>query len=870
MSTRCLLLCLTLLLALLLSSCACARVLAEWDFARPEASSQAASSPGLSTPPPVVGWRDEAGSAPEISAQGTLWPGSANGLSLRSPATNLPTEAFQAVEIAVSFDKPGLAHLLWQGEAFGRAQNGWQGPLPIEAPADGRVHELRLLPFWQNVKTIEGLRLVAPPGMRLRLLSLRIVGSDLPPGDHTSWDFTSPAQAGQWLPVGAAATLSPSSSGLQVTLNQPSALIVSPSLDLPTFQYEWLSARITSRQPARVKLQWACSGSRGLHGPELQLRPGTHTYNVRCGADKSWAGSLRGLAFEVSGLPRTELTLEALTLASEPQGSADLATLYAGSLEPTVRADRTFRLVWALQNEGGQEARAIKVTATAGEGVIIADGVLAVDRMDHGVPEVLTWLVKAPGPATVVLEAEYDGKVQREEVELPVQPALSSPPTELPKPVPAAVEGLTLAAHYHTPPPPAYGPEALDRGLYHRPYLGDYEPTPEVMDWQIKWSLEHGINAWILDIGDEAQSATLDAFLSSEFSRQMQFCLRWTAPVPSTEAAVDLFGGRLAPILAQRNYLRLAGKPVVLVAGALRHTSDGWGLSDLKQLSDQLPVTLVACLPLDAANDELLAKAGYAAAVDLHTNDEFPRAATPLEDWQLAAAAGTPHLLSLQPAWSDSMTPARLQTLLRIALLRARKTDPCAFPFIIVGDFNGAQGIEPRRPEGFEWLRAIATVVGANLPGEFTREDLGMPSYDRPHPPPPSHWEFDDKESWSSAMGMSVMRVANGELTGRTDSDQPAIFGGETMLDTREFSTVIIALSASAGTEGRLYWRTNLRKFNRDNSLPFKLIADGAIHEYRLNVAQAAGWRGYLEGLRIDPTDVVGAAIALDYVRVVP
>ena len=856
MSKRCLLPCLTLLLWALLSSSASARVLAEWTF----------TAPGS-------GWRDEAGSAGEVGTQGTLWPGSASGLSLRSPALNLPTEAFQSIEIGVSFEQPGLVHLLWQGQAFGRAQTGWQGPLPVETPADGKVHQLRLLPFWQNVKTIEGLRFVGPPGTRLRLVSLRLLGPDVPPGDHTSWDFTSPAQAGQWLSVGGAATLAPAAAGLQVTLNQPSALIVSPALDLPTFQYEWLSARITAPQPARAKLQWACSGSRGLHGPELALRPGTHTYNVRCGVDKSWAGSLRGLAFEVNGPPRTELTVQAVTLAAEPQGAADLATIYAGPLEATIRAGRTFCLVWALQNEGGQEARSVRLTATAGEGVIIPDGVQAVARMDHGVPEVMTWLVRASAPATVVLQAEYEGKVLREEVNLPVEPALAETPTQLPPPAVAPSQGVTLAALYRTPPPASIGPEALDRAVYHRPYLGDYEPSPEIMDWQIKWSLEHGLGAWVLDIGDDEQAATLDAFLSSGFSRQMQFCLRWTAPVPTVEAARELFGERLAPVLAQPNYLRLpdkSGKPVVFIANALRHTTEGWGLSDLKALSDQLPVTLVACLPLDTVNAELLQRAGYAAAVDLHTEGGFPHGASPLEDWQQAAAAGTPHLLSLQPAWNEGMTPARLQTLLRIALLRARKTDPCALPLIIAGDFNGPQSLEPRRPEGFQWLKAVADAMGLQAPTELMPEDLGLEPYDRPLPLPPSRWEFDSKESWNSGMGMSVLRIADGQLTGRTDSTEPAIFGGETSLDTRDCSAVLIGMSVSAGTEGRLYWRTNLRKFNRDNSLPIRLIADGAMHEYRLDVAGHPGWRGYLEGLRLDPTNAAGAAIALDYVRVVP
>ncbi|MHB8994490.1 MAG: hypothetical protein ACYC63_04490 [Armatimonadota bacterium] len=847
------LLCLTLLLCLLLTSCAHARVLVEWDLTHA-----------------AGGWKDEAGSTPQFGTDGALWPGSEAGVSLRSPSLSLPTDAFQTIELSISFEKAGSAHLLWQGEAFGRSQSGWHGPLPVEAPADGEVHELRLLPLWQNVKRIEGLRIVAPPGTRMRLRSLLIITPDVPAGDHTSWDFTSSTQAGQWQPVASAATLAASPQGLQVRLNQPSSLIVSPPLDLPTFQYEWLSLRLSSPRPLKAKLQWACSATRGLHGPELQLRPGTHTYNVRCGVEKSWAGQLRGLAVEVLGGPGDQLTLQALTLSNEPQGAADLTTAYAGPLEPVIRPNRTFRLCWTLVNEGGQEARDVKVTAIPGEGVILPGGSLAASRLDHGVPETLTWLVKTPAPATVTLRAEYARKVLEETVKLPVAEAAELPPPgALPRPVPAAVEGVNLAAHYHAPPPPAYGPQALDRMLYQRPYLGDYAATPEVLDWQIKWSLEHGINTWIFDIGSGDEAATLDAFLGARFARQMQFCLRWTTPVPTVDAAEALLGETLAAVLAHPNYLRVEGKPVVLVANALRRTTEGWGLSDLKALPARLPLTLLACLPLDAANADLLQKAGYAAAIDLHTEGTFPRAATPLQDWQQAADAGTPHALSLQPAWREGMTPEKLQTLLRVALLRARKTDPCALPLIVAGDFNSENSLEPRRPEGFRWLTAIAAAVGAPAAAQLVPEDVALGPYDRTNPAPVSHWEFDSKDGWTSAMGMSVLRVAAGELTGRTDSTEPAIFGGETKLDTRLAKAIVIGMSASAGTHGRLWWRTSLRKFSRDNSLPFELIADGAIHEYRLEVEQLPGWRGYLEGLRIDPTNDAGAAIALDYVRVV-
>lgn len=837
---------------LLLPAVGSAAVLGEWDFTR------------LNT-----GWRDEAGSVPQLGPAGTLWPGAAGGVSVRSPALSIPAAAFQAVEIAVSFEQPGQAHLLWRGEAFGRSSSGWQGPLPVQAPADGQVHLLRLLPFWQNVKVIEGLRLVAPPGTRLRLKTLRLTGQDLPPGDHTSWDLTSPAQAGQWLPLSGGATLTGTPEGLRVALSQPTVLLVSAPLDLPAFRYEWLSARLTAAAAGQVRVQWACSGQRGLHGPSFALRPGTHTYNVRCAAEKSWAGQGRGLALELAGAAGTAVTIEAMTLASEPQGAADLRSLYAGPLEPRLRQGRAFRLAWALQNEGGLEAREVKVTALPSAGVTLPEGPLAVARMDHGVPEVLTWLATASGPATVVLQAEYAGRVLREEVRL--TPEQSPAPTEpLPPPVALAVPGVAVAAHYHTPPAACYGPGALDRMLYRRPYLGDYEVTPAALEWQLRWSLEHGLNTWILDLGTPEDEATLDAFLGTRSARQMQFCLRWTAPVPTSSAGRELLAAQLAPVLAQPNYLRLQDKPAVLVASALRRTDEGFGLSDLSELAAAMPVTLLACAPLEAAGADLLHKAGYAAAVDLHTDEAFPRSPTPLQDWQAAAEAGTPHALCLQPAWQEAMVPARLQALLGVALLRARKTDPCALPLVIAGDLNAEVSLEPRRPDGFQWLRAIAAAAGATAVPEFAPVDLGRADFSRRYPAPPSSWEFDTKDTWNSAMGLSVLRIADGLLTGRTDSAEPAIFGGETLLNTQSCSAVLLAMSASEGTEGRLYWRTSLRKFARDNSLAFKLAADGAIHEYRLEVGRCPGWRGYLEGLRLDPTNAAGATIAIDYLRLVP
>jgi len=764
---------------------------------------------------------------------------------------------------------PGPVHLVWQGESRAGAATGWQGALPVLAPADGAVHALRLLPLWQNLKTVTGLRLIGPPGLELRLRSLQIAGPDRAPSAQAEWQFSNPSQAGQWLPLLGAAVLRPQADGTQLRLLDRDVMLVSPPLELPAYRAEWLCLDLTMPAPVTAQLQWATTVQRGLHGPTLALRPGRHTYDIHCGEEESWNGDLMGLALTVQSGGTGELTLHSLRLGNEPLGAADLRTTFAGPVEPVIDTARAFRFAWVLQNDGGAEAKAIRITVSADDTVSLPTSDVVVDRLPHGMPEPVTWLVKASGPGTVHLRAECGDRTLTEDVALQPVAAPEEPATGR-VPPPTAKGQHPVFAHLHEAPPAGMGPDILDRMLYHRPYLGDYELQPEVVDWQAKWALEHGVTGFIVDVR-KGEGKTLDAVLGSRVGRQMGLCLRWTDPTPTVEAARDLLA-ELAPVMAQPNILRQQGKPVLLVGQALQRGREGWGLSDLQALAAENTAALVACMPLNMAAPGLLEKAGYAAAADLHTEELVTACQPVLDAWEDATQRKVPHVLSLQPAWPAGLTAERLATLARIALLRAQRPESMALPWIIAGDWNGEQGLEPRRPDGTAWLEAMAAANGgpANSRPLLVHAQAGMGPYDRDYPAPPRAWEFDSKGTWTSAMGMSVLRVLDGQLTGRTDSDQPAMFGGDTMLDTRPYHTALIGLAASAGRRGRLWWRTSLRKFTFEHSLPFDIVADGAVHEYRLDLSQAPGWEGYLRGLRLDPTDVAGAAVALDYVRIVP
>lgn len=852
----------TLLLIPLMAAVSPAATVASWDFTRE-----------------TGGWRDEAGSQPQTTPQGILWTGSDQGLSLRSPGLDIATQAFQVIEITLSTRLNGPAHLVWQGDDHNGAPTGWQGALPVQAPPDGQPHTLRLLPLWQNLKKITALRLIGPPGLQLRLQSLRIVGQDLPVTEQARWQFEEPADAGQWRPLLGTALVRREAEGAAVQLVDPEVMLASPPLQVMTYRHEWLSVELTSRRPHQARLQWATTAQRGLSGPAIALRQDRHTYNVRVSEQPGWNGTLAGLALNFDAPAPSamqaatinqpaEIVIHKVALSNAPQGPADLRTTFVGPMDPRVEVDRTFRLVWVLQNDGGDEAQRIRLTATSDDPISIPTGTTVIERLPHGMPEAVTWLVKASGPGVVRLRAEYDGAAVNEEVRVePVAPA-EAPDARVRS---GATGGDTppVLAHYHVPPPAQFGPAMLDRLLYRRPWLGDYDLQPEVMDWQARWALEHGIDGFILDVR-RGEAAALDTFLSSRAARQMKLVLRWTEPIPTADAGRTLLE-QVRPIMSLPGYLRHGGRPLLLVGHALQRTREGWGLSDLLALTDEGQAALVACLPLNMASPELLAQAGYVAAASLHVEQLLPSSQPVLEAWEEAAQAKTPHVLSLQPAWQGDLTPERLGMLLRIALMRAKRADSLALPCVIAGDWNGEQGLEPRRPEGTRWLEAVAAATGTPAPARLVLpSDAGMGPYDRARPAPPRAWEFDSKETWNSAMGMSVLRVSGGQMTGRTDSAQPAIFGGDTMLDTRPFKTVLIALSASAGKQARLWWRTSLRKFTVEHSLPFDIVADGAVHEYRLDVSEAEGWEGYLEGLRLDPTDVADAAVAIDYIRIVP
>jgi hypothetical protein len=146
---------------------------------------------------------------------------------------------------------------------------------------------------------------------------------------------------------------------------------------------------------------------------------------------------------------------------------------------------------------------------------------------------------------------------------------------QIPRPRPVATGEYQVGAYYFPGWPTLDKWKVLDPFPERTPLLGYYrEGDPAVMDWQIKWAVEHGVSFfafdWYWDRGQrQLEHALHDGYLRARFRRFMKFCLLWAnhnPPGSSSEAdllaMVDYW---IAHYFRRPEYLLLDGKPVVIV-----------------------------------------------------------------------------------------------------------------------------------------------------------------------------------------------------------------------------------------------------------------------------------------------------------------
>ncbi|NLG15475.1 MAG: hypothetical protein GX561_14890 [Lentisphaerae bacterium] len=211
-----------------------------------------------------------------------------------------------------------------------------------------------------------------------------------------------------------------------------------------------------------------------------------------------------------------------------------------------------------------------------------------------------------------------------------------------PKPVTGPIE---VSALYY--PGTEWMPEwdMVEQTLPHvKPLLGWYdEGNPEVIDWQIKWAVEHGISSfcvdWYWNKGVQRLDHWVKGFYKARFRNYLKWYIMWAnhnqPGVHSTEDQTELTKFWIDNYFKTPEYYTIDGKPVVVIfqsdnldrdfiAEAARNgetLQPGEGLKRALELSDKmvreagLPgiyyVNIFHGMKIDQDRHKRLAKAGF-------------------------------------------------------------------------------------------------------------------------------------------------------------------------------------------------------------------------------------------------------------------
>jgi len=336
-----------------------------------------------------------------------------------------------------------------------------------------------------------------------------------------------------------------------------------------------------------------------------------------------------------------------------------------------------------------------------------------------------------------------------------------------PRPVPTDIKvgSYYFPGHFHAgrwAPMKTYG--------HPTPLLGYYrDGAPGVMDWHIKWALEHGISYFVFDwyydhrTGRVAEhDAALDqGFLQAEYRRLMEFAVFWCneeggdQPPYTEDQLLTLAKVLGARYLHQPNYLRLDGRPALFISEPMRlWQSFGAGF---RQLLPRL--SRAAGLPegvdlylVGKQSDQLdkLAQMGFSACTAYnYAGNRLTDAGSPLRApydemvdayeamWKQVTSDGAlPYIVPVAPGWDSrpwygprafvrtGSTPAKFREMCERA---KRYVDPKLNLLISEcwNEFGEGSFIEPTVEHGFGALDAIREVFcrPGNWPPNVTPPD---------------------------------------------------------------------------------------------------------------------------------------------------
>lgn len=824
---------------------------------------------------------------------------SGNDPQLYSPLFEIRANNRQVVEIKMKSDKDGLAQLFWSGtleEPYGGFRP--QKCNDFYVKGDNNFHIYRIFPFWEGEGKIIHLRLDPPDGATFYV-------------EYICVKELKPLSQGNWVVLGGLEVGKVGVDSIQFKVKADESAILLPLTPFEGSKFPFLSFCLklkTAKKEHYGEIVYQEGNERRSFAFDLIADAKPHYYNIFPG----WLGKVSSAALILRHC-EGEGELSELGVGVEPKGE-ELQITHFG-IDGIARAKKPFTLLLQVKNVGAP-LRGVVVELRLPKDVKLLQGSpsMKIDDIHFGESKFIQWTAISDKAGDFKAFVKLTtGKLSWEFFSyLKIREPLSLPPSPYP-PEPETAKTDWEVGVYYFPGWPSASNWLPVKNWGRKPLLGYYkEGNPEVIDWQIKWCLEHGITFFIFDWywvqGKRMlEHALHDAFLKSRYGERMKFSLLWANHnPPKTSSLADLLN--LTRFCIDRyfrlpNYLRIDDKPTLFIFTP-RQLTDDMGVEGVKEAFQQMRelckqeglkgLFIIGCMHDSDWDLRVMKEEGY----DAVTGYNYPWAGAGSDDkrvpydemlrgysriWKGIVDKGYDYIVPTTPGWDPrpwhgpntlvriNPTPASFQKMLRLAKEFVEKNG--LRKMIIIEAWNEwGEGsyIEPSREWGFAYLDAIRDVfVGKGEHEDIVPQDIGLPLIEAEFPPSRDSWEFEeDLEGWSAMMGISEFRVEGGCLVLRTSTNDPAINLPPVHLEAKKYKKIKIRMKVDKGSVGQVFWATSVFPISEFTSQRFQLIADNEFHTYELDLSSNPAWQDTITSIRFDPTDSADATVVIDYMRI--
>ena len=882
--------------------------LAEWSF------SKASDAQGWTSAGGTIGVNDADGA---LTISGTE-------CRLISPLFDIKATPWQFVEIEMKTDKSADAILFYSNtteEPYGGFRGGLQTSFRVAG--DGQYHTYTVLPWWQSQGKIIHIR-IDPPGGNSAVKAVRVIGWEPDKAGATNWKFAN-TNAG-WRAFGLSGQ--PAVASCWSILGSREGVVLSPAIDVAATDAPWLNLRVLSRSAHTLLFRWICADRDGLQSLPIEVKGDgeVHNYNVDLSKVGGWSGRILGVGLTpTDSTDPSRVSIESVALARAPGGPAEIKITSLGLADPFTRAGSKARIVLEFTNTGGADAQFITATLTLTIGGKPKKLTMQVAKsLAPGKTVHFEWEETFGSAGTVLAAANAGAKfapTDQKQAQLRIYPKLDKAAVKGLKYVPepkAADTGKYLVGCYNFPGWRDYGAwSVLNDYPERKPILGYYhDGNPEVADWQINWALEHGIKFLIYDWywsrgGRHLEEGLNDGFLKSKYQDKMKFCLLWANHNgPGSHSEADMMNVTkywIDNYFKRPNYLKLGGKNVVVIfnpngiTGDMGQDGAKAAFAKMNKLCEDSGVGglyLIACAGPSKDQIATIAAEGYGAI----SGYNYPGAGDRGQNvapysWMVDAykdiwnqidnMSSIPYIPLCEAGWDSRPwhgPGARVRTgksaeLWQKMLSNAKAYDddpghklPDGKKLVFIeawNEYGEGDYIEPTAGDGFSYLEAVRNVFApkSKQPTIITPKDIGMGPYELPVPVIRTSWDFSkpDERVWTPN-GFTALTYDGGVLRTVATGDDPNVSALWAEIDAAKFKTLEIKMKTDKPSDGQLFFTGKQGGLNEDKSVKFRLIPDGQFHNYTVDMAANASWKGTITSLRFDPTSVSGAKIEIAYI----